>query len=139
MSPVPNSSLTIAHVVFSSHMGGAERHALDLAAAQVEAGHRVHLIGLSGAHFRHATPKGVTRHAMPLPLFRTARLDALLSRLQVDVCHGHLGPACRAVARSGVPLRIGTLHVGYKPHQHAGLDGLICVNQEQLSSRAYSG
>jgi len=136
MSFVPPSRLTIAHVAFSNHMGGAERHALDLASAQAEAGHRVHLIGLAGAELRHAIPKGVTQHAMPLPLFRAVRLEALLSTLQVDVCHGHLGPACRAVARTGVPLRVGTLHVGYKPRQHAGLDGLICVNREQLSSLA---
>lgn len=109
---------------------------MDLASAQAEAGHRVHLIGLAGAELRHAFPKGVTRHAMPLPLFRAARLNALLSTLQVDVCHGHLGPACRAVAHTGGALRVGTLHVGYKPRQHAGLDGLICVNREQLSSLA---
>ncbi len=29
--------------------------------------------------------------------------------------------------------RVATLHVGYKTHQHAKLDGLICVNRAQLA------
>jgi glycosyltransferase involved in cell wall biosynthesis len=28
-------------------------------------------------------------------------------------------------------VRVGTLHVGHKPHHHAALDGLICVNSAQ--------
>ena len=73
-------------------------------------------------------------HGVALPVLRGPRI-ALLSRwLGVDVVHGHLGPACRATAWATQAARIGTLHLGYKPHQHAKLDGVICVNAEQVQS-----
>ncbi|WP_343641845.1 glycosyltransferase [Roseateles sp.] len=126
--------LTIVHVVFSSRLAGAERHAFDLAAAQAAAGHRVHVVSGGSPQLRRVTPEAVTHHALPFPLMRGARLAALVRRLGADICHGHLGPACKAVARCTSAIRIGTLHVGYKPHQHERLDGLICVNRDQWAT-----
>lgn len=134
MPAVKLPPLTIVHVVFSSRLAGAERHALDLAAAQAAAGHRVHVVGSDSAALRRAMPAGVEHHVLSLPLWRGARLAALARRLGADICHGHLGPACRAVARCTGAMRVGTLHIGYRPHQHDRLDGLICVNRDQWTT-----
>ncbi len=123
--------LTIVHVVFSSRIAGAERHALDLAAAQADMGHEVHVVGPWSSSLRDAVAPTVRYHAMALPILRSARLNSLLRRLGADVCHGHLGPACKAVSRCDAAPRFGTLHVGYKRHQHQRLDALICVNEAQ--------
>lgn len=123
--------LTLVHVVFSSRIAGGERHCIDLANAQSALGHRVHVIGSAGSAVAGALAPGVRFHGLALPLLRGWRVAALARRLQADVCHGHLGPACKAVARTCRSARIGTLHVGYKAHHHARLDGLVCVNRAQ--------
>ena len=125
-------ALTIVHVVFSSRLAGGERHCIDLAQAQAALGHRVHLVAPSSSALRGATGPEVTYHGIKLPLARGLRLRSIAHRVHADVCHGHLGPACKAVARVTSSTRIGTLHVGYKAHQHADLDGLICVNRAQF-------
>lgn len=128
---MPPSPLTLVHVVFSSRIAGGERHCIDLANAQAALGHRVHVIGSAGSAVEGELDGGVRFHGLRLPLLRGRRVAALARRLQADICHGHLGPACKAVARSDQGRRIGTLHVGYKAHHHARLDGLICVNRAQ--------
>jgi glycosyltransferase involved in cell wall biosynthesis len=65
-------------------------------------------------------------------VLRGWRLRRLIARLQPEICHGHLSTACKALGRSrGAHRTVATLHVGYKAHQHARLDGLICVNHAQ--------
>jgi glycosyltransferase involved in cell wall biosynthesis len=129
--PPSFAPLTLVHVVFSSRIAGGERHCIDLANAQAALGHRVHVIGSAGSAVAGALNHGVTFHGLTLPLLRGWRVAALARRLGADVCHGHLGPACKAVARTRGATRIGTLHVGYKAHHHARLDGLVCVNRAQ--------
>jgi len=129
--PPPFEPLTLVHVVFSSRIAGGERHCIDLANAQAALGHRVHVIGSAGSAVAGALASGVTFHGLTLPLLRGWRVAALARRLGADVCHGHLGPACKAVAHARRAARIGTLHVGYKAHHHARLDGLVCVNRAQ--------
>ncbi len=129
--PLPFQPLILVHVVFSSRIAGGERHCIDLANAQAALGHRVHVIGSAGSAVAGALSSAVTFHGLKLPLMRGWRVAALVRRLRADVCHGHLGPACKAVARARGVARIGTLHVGYKAHHHAELDGLICVNRAQ--------
>jgi glycosyltransferase involved in cell wall biosynthesis len=133
MLPV-SEALTVVHVVFSSRIAGGERHCIDLANAQAALGHRVHVIGAQGSAVAGALAPAVRFHGLRLPLLRGWRVAALMRRLGADVCHGHLGPACKAVAQSRQGVRIGTLHVGYKAHHHAQLDGLICVNRAQHDS-----
>ncbi|PTT81972.1 glycosyltransferase [Pelomonas sp. HMWF004] len=128
MSP---KSLVLVHVVFSSRIAGGERHCIDLANAQAALGHRVHVIGSSGSAVAAALAEGVRFHGLKLPLLRGWRVAALARQLGADVCHGHLGPACKAVAHARNAIRIGTLHVGFKAHHHARLDGLVCVNRAQ--------
>lgn len=129
--PPLTEPLTVVHVVFSSRVAGGERHCIDLAQAQVALGHRVHVIGTAGSAVAAALPFEVRFHGLSLPLMRGWRVAALARRLGADVCHGHLGPACKAVAQVSGAARVGTLHVGYKAHHHARLDGLICVNRAQ--------
>lgn len=129
--PSPFEPLTLVHVVFSSRIAGGERHCIDLANAQAALGHHVHVIGSAGSAVAGALAPGVQFHGLALPLLRGWRVAALARRLGADVCHGHLGPACKAVAHARRAARIGTLHVGYKAHHHARLDGLVCVNRAQ--------
>lgn len=132
--PPPFEPLTLVHVVFSSRIAGGERHCIDLANAQAALGHRVHVIGSAESAVAKALASGVQFHGLALPLLRGWRVAALARRLGADVCHGHLGPACKAVAHARHATRIGTLHVGYKAHHHARLDGLVCVNRAQHES-----
>lgn len=132
--PPPFEPLTLVHVVFSSRIAGGERHCIDLANAQAALGHRVHVIGSAGSAVAGALSPGVAFHGLALPLLRGWRVAALARRLRADVCHAHLGPACKAVAHTRRAARIGTLHVGYKAHHHEQLDGLVCVNRAQHES-----
>ena len=64
--------------------------------------------------------------------FRGLLLRRLVARLAPDICHGHLSAACKALKGvSNQQKTVATLHVGYKPHQHSWLNGLICVNRTQ--------
>ncbi len=131
--------LTLVHIVFSSRIAGGERHCIDLANAQAALGHRVHVIGTAGSAVEGALAPGVSFHGLKLPLLRGWRVEALARRLGADVVHGHLGPACKAAAHASGAARIGTLHVGFKAHQHARLDGLICVNRAQHGGLSKDG
>lgn len=135
----PSESLTLIHVVFSSRVAGGERHCIDLANAQSALGHRVHVVGRAGSAVAQELAPGVKFHGMALPLLRGWRVARLARRLSADVCHGHLGPACRAVAQVNDAARVGTLHVGYKAHQHQRLDGLVCVNRAQNDTLPQGG
>jgi glycosyltransferase involved in cell wall biosynthesis len=130
--PPPFVPLTLVHVVFSSRIAGGEQHCIDLANAQAALGHRVHVIGTAGSAVAAALAPEVRFHGLALPLLRGWRVAQLVRRLGADVCHGHLGPACKAVAHARSATRVGTLHVGYKAHHHARLDGLVCVNRAQF-------
>ena len=84
----------------------------------------VHVAGLPGSELSAGLSPNVSYHAVDFPLLRTGRLMGLMIRHDIDVAHAHLGLACKALAAVRAPVRkVATLHVGYKPHQHAGLDG----------------
>lgn len=126
--------LRIVHAVFSSKLAGGEQHCADLANAQAELGHEVHVVGPVGAQVAKALNERVRYHGMRLPLLRGWRLRRLAGAIGADVVHGHLGPACKATACATPHARVGTLHVGYKPHHHAKMDGVICVNIKQVDT-----
>ncbi len=90
------------------------------------------MIGPAGSAVRHALDQRVSYHGLRLPLLRGARVRRLATKLGADVVHGHLGPACKAVAAAKHSARVGTLHVGYKSHHHARMDALVCVNSAQV-------
>jgi len=130
-SPRPRK---ILHAVFSRRLAGAERYCADLANRQASQGDEVHVLGRAGAMVERILDPAVRFHALRLPqLLRGQQLARLASRLGIEVAHAHLSPACKALASAPAGVaRIATLHVGYKAHQHARLDGLICVNSAQL-------
>lgn len=126
--------LRIVHAVFSSKLAGGEQHCADLANAQADLGHEVHVVGPRGAQVAQALNARVRYHGFRFPVLRGLRLRRLAHSLGADIVHGHLGPACKAAACATPTLRIGTLHVGYKAHHHAKMDGVICVNIKQVET-----
>jgi glycosyltransferase involved in cell wall biosynthesis len=135
------SSLRILHAVFSSRIAGSERYCIDLANRQAADGHQVHVAGLWRSPLRSALSPAVTFHGSHLPFFRKNVLRRLARDFEIDICHGHLSTACKAL-RGMPPVHgtVATLHVGYKAHQHADLDALICVNHRQTNRlEGYAG
>jgi glycosyltransferase involved in cell wall biosynthesis len=132
--------MRILHVLFSSRIAGSERYCLDLANRQAAAGHDVHVAGMRTGPLRAALSTRVRYHPFSR-LFRGLLLRRLVARLAPDICHGHLSAACKALKGvSPQQQTVATLHVGYKPHQHAWLSGLICVNRAQAGRLAgYQG
>jgi len=129
--------LRILHVVFSSRVAGSERYCIDLANRQAALGHDVHVAGMTGTPIAAALNPGVMFHGFRSRLFRGLLLRRLVGALQADICHGHLSAACKSLgSMDGPHSSVATLHVGYKPHQHARLDGLICVNRSQTERLA---
>jgi glycosyltransferase involved in cell wall biosynthesis len=123
--------LRILHVLFSSRIAGSERYCVDLANRQSALGYEVHVAGTRSSPLAGALDPEVGFHGFNW-FFRSLLLQRLMNDLSPDICHGHLSIACKAL--SGAADRhhtVATLHVGYKPHQHARLDGLICVNRAQ--------
>jgi glycosyltransferase involved in cell wall biosynthesis len=126
--------LRILHVLFSSRIAGSERYCIDLANKQAELGHEVHVAGKYRSPIRSLLSPSVIYHSFSNPFLRGAGLRRLISRASIEVCHGHLSPACKAIARMPDSVaKIATLHVGFKARQHAGFDGLICVNGAQMT------
>jgi glycosyltransferase involved in cell wall biosynthesis len=123
--------MRILHVLFSSRIAGSERYCIDLANRQAALGHEVHVAGMRQSPLAGALTSGVQFHDFNR-FFRGLLLRRLVARLAPDICHGHLSAACKALKGvSPQQQTVATLHVGYKPHQHAWLDGLICVNRAQ--------
>ena len=130
---MPDRPLRILHAIFSSRIAGSERYCIDLANRQAALGHEVHVSGTGTSPLAGALGPNVHFHGFGR-FFRGLRLRRLIARLQPDVCHGHLSAACKALGRvSDRHQTVATLHVGYKPHQHARLGGLICVNRAQAA------
>ncbi len=128
--------MRIVHLLLTSRFAGSERYAIELAAGQFEAGHDVTLL-LRGAALADR-PDALGRHlppslpvvAMPswLPSWHARRW---LRRHRPDVAHAHLSAACRALRGVENMTRVATLHIAYKPHQHAHLDGLVAITPAQ--------
>lgn len=125
--------LSILHVLLTGGWGGSERHCLDLIRMQEAAGHRVGLV-LRPRSREPVTTYDYLPEAGGPELFRSVRpLDALgVARAAwafgADIVHAHLGWSARAAAAA--PLlcpAVGTLHMRYRPQEHARLGGVIRV------------
>ncbi|MDR2153878.1 MAG: glycosyltransferase [Burkholderiaceae bacterium] len=130
--------MRIAHLILTRRFAGSERHAIELANAQA-AEHEVWLILRRAAASARADALAgrvdprVRLLLMPdwLPSWHAARA---LRRIRPDVAHAHLSGACRALrGLKGLCLRVATLHIRYKPRQHAGLDALVAIAPWQLA------
>jgi glycosyltransferase involved in cell wall biosynthesis len=131
--PATNEQSTrrILHVVFSARMAGSERYCVDLANRQAALGHEVHVACMGRSPIPHALAPAIKIHPFGR-FFRGFQLRRLVRRLNPEICHAHLSAACKALGNIRGPHKsVATLHVGYKAHQHARLDGLICVNHAQ--------
>ncbi len=127
-------TLRILHLLFADEIAGSERHCIDLANGQAALGHEVHVAGYCGSPIIPFLSDRVTFHGFSTALLRGMRLRQLIARVGIEVAHAHHSPGSRALARvpDGVTT-IATLHVGFKPKRHALMDGVICVNRDQLS------
>lgn len=128
--------MRIVHLLLTSRFAGSERYAIELAAGQAEAGHEVTLLlrraalaERPDAPGRHLPP-GLAVRAVPdwLPGWHARRW---LRRHRPEVVHAHLSAACKALRGVAGPLRVATLHIAYKPQQHAHLDGLVALTPAQ--------
>ena len=131
--------MKIVHLLLTHSFAGTERHVVELANAQVRH-HEVSVV----LHRRAAEkrPNAIAHRFDPAvkivlvggwgPLAVWAARRAL-RRLAPDVAHAHLSGACRALRglRAGF-LRVATLHIHYKPQQHADMDALIAIAPWQL-------
>lgn len=136
--------MRIAHLILSSRFAGSERHALELAALQAAAGHEVRLVMRRKA--ARESPDAIAHRVDPAVgvelvddwLFRwpaRRQATAFVRGWRPDVAHAHLGSACRSLhPLAGHCLRVATLHIAYKPRQHAALDGLVAIAPWQLDA-----
>jgi glycosyltransferase involved in cell wall biosynthesis len=131
--------MRIAHLLLTSRFAGSERYAIELAAAQAAAGHDVTLLLRRAALDDRPDapgrflPAGLPVVALPdwLPGWHARRW---LRRQRPEVAHAHLSAACKALRGVEGITRVATLHIAYKPRQHAHLDGLVAITPAQLAS-----
>ena len=132
--------MRIAHLILTSRFAGSERHARELAAAQAAAGHDVTLVLRRAA--AQPRPDAIAHRVDPRVKVELVgdwlapwHARRLLRRLRPEVAHAHLSGGCRALrGLGGGTLRLATLHIAYKPRQHAHLDGLVAIAPWQLEA-----
>ena len=127
----------ICHIILTSRFAGSERYAVDLANASVER-HQVSVIlRKSAAQNRpdaiaHRFDPRIKVHEVS-DWFSGFFARRLLRQIRPEIIHAHLSAACKSAARVNVGKRVATLHIEYKPQQHAKLDGLIAIAPWQLA------
>jgi glycosyltransferase involved in cell wall biosynthesis len=120
--------MRIAHVLSSLAMGGQERVALDLAAAQVKRGHDVAAISLAplphGALAGAFETSGVAIHSVPKGASfdggLIVRLAKLLRRERIDVVHTHNPQPLAYGAPAGRLARTGIVHTKHGANPDRG-------------------
>lgn len=134
-----NPRMRIVHLLLTRRFAGSERYAVELANAQA-AEHEVTLVLRRSA--ADARPDAIAHRVSPRvkvdlvgDWFARWQARWLLQRLRPDVAHAHLSAACRALhGLHGLCLRLATLHIAYKPRQHAALDALVAIAPWQLDA-----
>ena len=128
--------MRILHCVFTHGLFGSERYCADLARRQLAIGHEVHVALDPRSQVPPLLPAGVTVHRVGR-LFRSFRLRAVLGRVRPDIIHAHLSAACKVLgAMRTRPPAVATMHIGFKAHQHAKLDGLIALTSSAAAEAA---
>jgi glycosyltransferase involved in cell wall biosynthesis len=142
--------MKILHAVLSHGFYGSERHCIELATAQAQAGHQVAVVIHGGdtpcarafrdeiaaaqaAIAREGGPGAIRLIVMPRalpPALHRPFSRWTLMRLRPHIVHTHLNPAARRIGRvaqaRGIP-HVATLHIRYDSRERGGCDGLICV------------
>lgn len=134
--------MRIVHLILTSSFAGSERHAIELANAQS----REHDVTLILQRAMRGTATGAYAHRVD-PRVKVLWVNRWLGRWQArrlirqlspDVAHAHLSAASKAL--SGLRdlharvLRVATLHIRYKPQQHAHLDALVAIAPWQIEA-----
>ncbi|MDH4393358.1 MAG: glycosyltransferase family 4 protein [Aquabacterium sp.] len=132
--------MKIVHTILTPSFAGSERYAVELANAQAAA-HRVTVVLHHDA--AQERPDAIAHRLHPavdrvlvggFPMLAALRARQRINALAPDIVHAHLSWACKAAAgarKAGA--RIASLHIHYKPQQHARLDGLIAIAPWQLA------
>lgn len=131
--------MRIAHLLFTDRFAGSERYAIELANAQATRHDVTLILRASAAEPRldalaHRVDERVKKVFVSnwLPRLQARRV---LRQLKPDVAHAHLSLACKTLQILDVPyLRVATLHIHYKPQQHARLDALVAIAPWQLAA-----
>lgn len=134
--------MRIVHLLLTSSFAGSERHAIELANAQSQH-HEVTLIlrrsirsGLPGGYAHRVDPR--VRVLWVDRWLGRWQARRLVRQLQPDVAHAHLSDGCKALGGlrdlRGKVLRVATLHICYKPQQHAHLDALVAIAPWQMDA-----
>ena len=141
-------ALRIFHLHLSQEFAGSETYAASLAAAQAAAGHSVAVLVRGGRRDVHQARVARWRHAaapaavLVVPWWAKGPLATWVTRhyaqgFAPDVLHSHLGRAHKRGAwlgqRMNVP-HVGTIHLRYKPAEHAACDGLVAIADWQLAA-----
>lgn len=133
--------MRIAHLILTRRFAGSERYAVELANAQAAAGDEVVMVLRRAA--AQSRPDAIAHRLAPevrlelVPdLFAQWHARRRVRRLRPQVAHAHLSGACRALQglRRDTCLRVATLHIAYKPQQHAALDALVAIAPWQLEA-----
>ena len=134
--------MRIVHLLLTSSFAGSERHAIELANAQSQH-HEVTLVlrrsvrsGMPGGYAHRVDPRvKVLWVGRWLGRWQARRL---VRQLRPDVAHAHLSDGSKALGGlrdlRGKVLRVATLHMRYKPQQHAHLDALVAIAPWQLDA-----
>lgn len=134
--------MRIVHLLLTSSFAGSERHAIELANAQSQH-HEVTLVlrrsvrsGMPGGYAHRVDPRvKVLWVDRWLGRWQARRL---VRQLRPDVAHAHLSDGSKALGGlrdlRGKVLRVATLHMRYKPQQHAHLDALVAIAPWQLDA-----
>lgn len=134
--------MRIVHLLLTNGFAGSERHAIELANAQSQH-HDVTLILRRSV--RNGKPGGYAHRVDPrvkvlwvgrwLGRWQARRL---VRQLRPDVAHAHLSDGSKALGGlrdlHGKVLRVATLHICYKPQQHAHLDALVAIAPWQMDA-----
>lgn len=131
--------MRIFHLILTRRFAGSERHAVELANAQATT-HDVTVVLRRAA--ADARPDAIA-HRLDARVnvvlvgdwFARWHARRVVRRGRPDVAHAHLSAASRALhGLRGVCLRVATLHIAYKPRQHAALDALVAIAPWQLAA-----
>lgn len=136
-----SNAMKIVHILLTSRFAGTERYMIELANAQ---SHRHDVTVILHRNAAQARPDAWSHrlgpevrqvHVSGWWWWAWAQVRRALIEIEPDVAHAHLSGGCRSLRGLRLSgLRLATLHIRYKPQQHADLDALIAIAPWQLAA-----
>jgi glycosyltransferase involved in cell wall biosynthesis len=128
--------MRILHVVRSDSFAGVERHIADLAAAQSEAGHDVHVVGGDPRRMRNAIGRDSVGHTPAATVLTAAR--AIVAHPSQDVINVHM-TAAEAAAAIALPARavpvVSTRHFAGRRGSTRIVHGLARLTSRRVTAQ----